>query len=545
MNLAAMKVRSRLAIGFLLLILALVALGGLSLYAVRTLDKSMYDIVSVNNQQLKLALQMRELVQSRAIVVRNIVLFTDPQAVTNEIARSDDMTARYRQANEQLARMFATDNGTRPEETDLLAAAQRAERDAMPIYLRALEAGRQNNTQEAARILREELRDKQNAWLDHLLSLANLEARLNDEAAQQASQTSARLQHAIVWIMTIAVLAGVLSAWLVTRSIIRQLGGEPADAQKLAGAIASGDLTTALKLDERDHSSLMYSLETMRMQLASTVGTIVSAAESISTASAQIAEGNADLSQRTEEQAASLEQTAASIEELTSTVRMNEDNASSGSSLAVDCSQLTVEAGHVVRQVVDSIGAISADAQRVGEIVSVIDSIAFQTNILALNAAVEAARAGEQGRGFAVVATEVRALAQRSATAAKEIKGLIENSQRAVQGGEAKAALAGEQMQKVLDAVARLKEVTVEIASASAEQTSGIEQVNVAVSQMDTMTQQNAALVEESAAAAGAMATQAKELLHAVARFKTERQPGVAQPGARYERLALAAPAHA
>jgi len=198
-----------------------------------------------------------------------------------------------------------------------------------------------------------------------------------------------------------------------------------------------------------------------------------------------------------------------------------------------------------VGQVVDAIGAISTDAERVGEIVSVIDSIAFQTNILALNAAVEAARAGEQGSGFAVVATEVRALAQRSATAAKEIKGLIENSKRAVQGGESLAATAGDQMQKVLDAVARLKEVTVEIASASAEQTSGIEQVNVAVSQMDTMTQQNAALVEESAAAAGAMATQAKELLQAVARFKTERRTTAAHPGARYEPLALAAPAHA
>ncbi len=544
MNLAAMKVSSRLAIGFLLLVLALMVLGGLSLYAVRTLDKSMYDIVNVNNQQLKLALQMRELVQGRAIVVRNIVLYTDPQAVANEIARAEDMAARYRQANERLAQMFASDANTLAAERDLLAAARRAEQDATPIYLRALEAGRQNNTQEAARILREELRAKQDAWLDQLLSLANLESQLNDESAQQAAATSARLQSTIIVIMSIAVLVGVLSAGSPP-SILRQLGGEPADAQKLAGAIASGDLTTALKLDERDHSSLMYSLETMRRQLASTVGTIVSAAESISTASAQIAEGNADLSQRTEEQAASLEETAASIEEMTSTVRMNQDNAASGSSLAVDCSQLTVEAGRVVGQVVDAIVAISADAQRMGEIVSVIDSIAFQTNILALNAAVEAARAGEQGRGFAVVATEVRALAQRSATAAKEIKGLIENSQRAVEGGESMAATAGGQMEKVLDAVARLKEVTVEIASASAEQTAGIEQVNVAVSQMDTMTQQNAALVEESAAAAGAMATQAKELLQAVARFKTERQPGAAQPGARYERLALAAPAHA
>jgi len=544
MNFASMKVRSRLAIGFLLLIVALATLGAVSLYAVKTMDKAMYDIVSVNNQQLKLALHMRDLVQSRAIVVRNIALQTDSQAVATEMARAQDLENRYREAGDRLAKMFAADAGTLPAETDLLAAAQRAQQEASPIYLRALEAGRQNDAEEAARIIRNELRPKQDAWLEQLMSLANLETRLSDESAQEAALASARLQNAIIVIMTIAVLAGVLSAWLITRSILRQLGGEPADAQKLAGAIASGDLTTALKLDGRDRSSLMYSLETMRMQLAATVGTIVSAAESISTASAQIAEGNADLSQRTEEQAASLEQTAASIEEMTSTVRMNQDNAASGSALAVDCSQLTAEAGRVVGQVVDAIGAISTDAQRVGEIVSVIDSIAFQTNILALNAAVEAARAGEQGRGFAVVATEVRALAQRSATAAKEIKGLIENSQRAVQGGESMAAQAGEQMQKVLGAVARLKEVTVEIASASAEQTSGIEQVNVAVSQMDTMTQQNAALVEESAAAASAMATQAKELLQAVARFKTERRAASPQPEARYERLVLAAPAH-
>ncbi|PJI54330.1 hypothetical protein CTI14_16735, partial [Methylobacterium radiotolerans] len=198
-------------------------------------------------------------------------------------------------------------------ERDLLAAARRAEQDATPIYLRALEAGRQNNTQEAARILREELRAKQDAWLDQLLSLANLESQLNDESAQAGGGASARLQSTIIVIMSIAVLLGVLSAWLVTRSILRQLGGEPADAQKLAGAIASGDLTTALKLDERDHSSLMYSLETMRRQLASTVGTIVSAAESISTARRRLPRAMPTCRNAPRSKAASLEETAASI----------------------------------------------------------------------------------------------------------------------------------------------------------------------------------------------------------------------------------------
>ncbi|SAI66264.1 methyl-accepting chemotaxis protein [Bordetella ansorpii] len=544
MSLAAMKVRSRLAIGFLSLILALVALGGISLYAMRALDRAIYDIVAVNSQQLQLAFTMRDTVQDRAIAVRNVALLTDPQAVAEEIARADRSSKAYFAAAERLDKMFTADPSTSEEEFRLIRDARQARVAAEPIYARAMEAGRQNDPAEAARILREELRAKQSAWMSSLSALAELESKLSTEAADQALATAQALRSGIVAIMVIGLLLGVAAAVLITRGILRQLGGEPADAQRLAGAIASGDLTTALTLDPRDTSSLMYSLEAMRGQLASTVGTIISAAESISTAAAQIAEGNADLSQRTEEQAASLEETAASIEELTSTVRMNQDNAAGGSELALDCSNLTAQAGQVVKQVVDSMASISSDAGRVGEIVAVIDSIAFQTNILALNAAVEAARAGEQGRGFAVVATEVRALAQRSAVAAKEIKGLVENSKEAVRGGTALVANAGGRMDEVLSAVAKLKEVTVEIATASREQTSGIEQVNVAVSQMDAMTQQNAALVEESAAAASAMSTQARELLRAVAAFKTARHAAsasVPQAG-RYDRLALAGP---
>ncbi|MFJ1298452.1 methyl-accepting chemotaxis protein [Pseudomonadota bacterium AL_CKDN230030165-1A_HGKHYDSX7] len=521
-----MKVRSRLALGFLTLVLALTFLGVLSIYALRTLDAAVQEIAFVNNQQMKLALTMTDRIQDRAIAVRNVVLSRDPQTVQREAKRAADAATLYNAASDRLGQMFAEDSGTGPEEHRLYAAVRQAQQEALPIFNRAMDAGIRNDAATAARILREELRSKQDAWLAQLNALSDLESKLSDEAANRAASTVDTLQSTIVVTMVIALLLGVAAAMLITRSILKQLGGEPADAQRLAGSIAAGDLTTSLHLDPKDRSSLMYSLEMMRGQLAETVGTIVIAAEAISTASAQIAEGNADLSQRTEEQAASLEETAASIEELTSTVRMNQDNAVSGSSLALDCTNLTEAAGRVVQQVVESMGAISGDAARVGEIVAVIDSIAFQTNILALNAAVEAARAGEQGRGFAVVATEVRALAQRSATAAKEIKLLIENSKLAVNNGAGLAESAGGQMEKVLTAVAGLKEVTAEIANASTEQTGGIEQVNVAVSQMDAMTQQNAALVEESAAAASAMATQARELLNAVARFKTHAQQG-------------------
>ena len=530
MNLAAMKVRSRLALGFLTLVMALTFLGVLSIYALRTLDAAIHEIAFVNNQQMKLALTMTDRIQDRAIAVRNVVLSTDAQVVDREAKRAATAASAYNEASDRLAQMFAADSGTTEEEHRLFRAVRQAQQEALPIFNRAMDAGIRNDAAEAARILRDELRAKQDAWLGHLNALSELETKLSDEAANLAAGTVTTLQSTIVVTMVIALLLGVAAAMLITRSILKQLGGEPADAQRLAGAIAAGDLTTSLQLDPKDRSSLMHSLEAMRGQLAQTVGTIVVAAEAISTASAQIAEGNADLSQRTEEQAASLEETAASIEELTSTVRMNQDNAVSGSSLALDCTSLTEAAGQVVQEVVASMGAISGDAERVGEIVAVIDSIAFQTNILALNAAVEAARAGEQGRGFAVVATEVRALAQRSATAAKEIKVLIENSKQAVNSGAGLAGRAGDQMEKVLTAVAGLKEVTAEIATASTEQTGGIEQVNVAVAQMDAMTQQNAALVEESAAAASAMATQARELLNAVARFKTHAQAGRMQP---------------
>ncbi|PHV51680.1 hypothetical protein CSQ91_11640 [Janthinobacterium sp. BJB301] len=314
-------------------------------------------------------------------------------------------------------------------------------------------------------------------------------------------------------------VVGALAA-LMLRRILGQLGGEPDYAAAIVAQIAQGDLTTQIDTRPGDTSSLLMAIKAMRDNLAHLVSQVRTDAESISTASGEIASGNHDLSARTEQQAGSLEETASTMEEMTSTVRQNADNARQANQLAISASQVATQAGGVVSQVVDTMGAINASSKKIGDIIAVIDGIAFQTNILALNAAVEAARAGEQGRGFAVVASEVRNLAQRSAAAAKEIKQLIDSSAEQVGAGEKLVALAGETMEKVVSSVQHVTDIVAEISSASAEQSAGIEQINQAIVEMDNMTQQNSALVEQASAAAQAMNEQAAGLAQIVSVFK-------------------------
>lgn len=316
------------------------------------------------------------------------------------------------------------------------------------------------------------------------------------------------------------ILLALGAGFAITRSIVKALGGEPAAAAVVAKNIAEGDLTVVVPLRKDDQSSLMASLNSMKEQLATIVRGIQTSGESISVAAGQIATGNTDLSQRTEEQAASLEETASSMEELTSTVRQNSDNARQANVLAGTASELATKGGEVVGRVIDTMNDISDSSNKVAEIITVIEGIAFQTNILALNAAVEAARAGEQGRGFAVVASEVRSLAQRSASAAKDVKDLINLSAERVERGAKLVGEAEETITHVVSAVRQVTDIMGEITAASSEQTTGIEQVNQALGQMDQVTQQNAALVEEAAAAAQAMSEQATELRRAVGVFK-------------------------
>jgi methyl-accepting chemotaxis protein-1 (serine sensor receptor) len=311
-------------------------------------------------------------------------------------------------------------------------------------------------------------------------------------------------------------LAAGIGWWLV-RSITVPLNR----AVQLAQAVAAGDLTQDIDVRSNDETGkLLAALREMNTSLAGIVSGVRTATDSIATASSEIASGNMDLSARTEQQAGSLEETASSMEELTSTVRQNADNARQANQLASSASEVAQRGGAVVSQVVDKMGAINESAYKIVEIITVIDGIAFQTNILALNAAVEAARAGEQGRGFAVVASEVRNLAQRAAGAAKEIKQLIDNSVAQVEEGSRLADQAGSTMQEVVSSVQRVSDIIGEISTASDEQSAGIQQVNETVVQMDNMTQQNAALVEQAAAAAGALQDQAASLAQAVSVFR-------------------------
>ncbi|AOX47970.1 methyl-accepting chemotaxis protein [Pandoraea norimbergensis] len=322
---------------------------------------------------------------------------------------------------------------------------------------------------------------------------------------------------AILAVIGLAVSAVML---LIIRNVRDSLGGEPEYAADIASRIADGDLLTQVKLRQGDRASLLYAMQRMQGNLQQMIGRIRSGTGAITTAAREIAEGNTDLSARTEQQAAALEETASSMEQLTSTVRQNADNARQASQLAESASSIAVRGGQVVDQVVATMEGISSSSNKVVDIISVIDGIAFQTNILALNAAVEAARAGEQGRGFAVVAGEVRTLAQRSAAAAKEIKELIEASNGRVQDGSILVAQAGQTMHDVVQAVRRVTDIMGEISAASSEQSHGIEQVSRAVTQMDEVTQQNAALVEQAAAAAASMEDQAHQLDAAVAAFR-------------------------
>jgi len=515
MNFNGMTVAHRLSLAFGVVVLMLVLISALALSRMAAIQADLEDIVTDNNAQTQLLNDMSESVHVVSRVLRSIILLTDTADQERELAKLKEARESYANAWATLQKMPAG------EKMKILRATVVAANNA------SLES---NN-----RVLEMAMNGQKSLAVATLFSEANpavlkFQQAIDDALAQQVLEDQAQFNESqanykstrlflILADLLVIVLASVVG-WMVTRSITRQLGGEPAAAAALAHQVAQGDMTAQVVLASGDTTSLMAEIKVMQEGLVRVVSAVRTGSESVATASAEIAQGNSDLSARTEQQASALEETAASMEELASAVQQNADNARQANQLALNATNVAVQGGQVVEQVVETMKGINDSSRKIADIISVIDGIAFQTNILALNAAVEAARAGEQGRGFAVVASEVRSLAGRSAEAAKEIKALINSSVGRVEQGTVLVDRAGTTMMEVVTSIKRVTDIMGEISSASQEQAAGVAQVSEAVTQMDQATQQNAALVEEMAAAASSLKSQANELVQSVAVFK-------------------------
>ena len=518
MNLTNLKVGTRLGLGFVLVLSLLVAVTILGIYQMAEVNKRLEQVVTVNNVVTRLVIDMRAIISERTTSLRMLTLMSDPDDMAPEMTRIKEQSARYDQAQKKLEALFAV--ASTKDEKALLVQIEEFEAVAMPAITRATDLWMNNKAEDATKVMIKEIRPVQTKWLKALDELALLEDKLNAQVQIDAKSGFDTARKSMIGLGLIAAAVGLAAGAVITRGLLKQLGGEPSYAMEIAGCISNGDLSVQIESDQSDHVSLLGEMRDMRDSLVEIVTQVRYGTETIGTASREISDGNLDLSARTELQASSLEKTASAMEELTSTVKQNADNAREANLLAATASEVARKGGEVVSQVVDTMGSINASAKKIVDIIGVIDGIAFQTNILALNAAVEAARAGEQGRGFAVVAAEVRNLAQRSAGAAKEIKALIGDSVEKVERGSKLVGQAGVTMDEVVASVKRVTDIMSEIANASQEQSAGIEQVNLSIIEMDSMTQQNAALVEEAAAAAKSLQDQAAELAEVVSIFK-------------------------
>jgi methyl-accepting chemotaxis protein len=518
-----LKIGPRLGAGFAIVLLLLCAVGGVSLLQSSRIYDGTYRI---GNDWLP-SVETLGTLRSHADDVRRLslreLLSTDANQMRATRAQHANAVNAFAQSLDAYSKLISSPEEQQLDDNIKTSWASYLEVDEKIEKL--IDAGESSATE-----ARQLAAGDASARFTTTLDLIDRDIKLNHEGSvEEVAKAEAAFHSARMWtvvLSALALLAGAFIAVVTTRSIV----GPLRRSVDVAETVARGDLTAAIHVDGSDElSQLLGALRHMNERLQDTVSRVRSSSESIATGSSQIAAGNTDLSQRTEEQAASLEETAASMEELTATVKQNAENATQGNALAARASETAARGGEVVSRVVDTMRGISTSSQQVAQIISVIEGIAFQTNILALNAAVEAARAGEQGRGFAVVAGEVRTLAQRSAAAAKEIKDLIGESVSRVNSGTALVDEAGRTMGEIVQSVRQVSDLMGEISAASGEQHRGIEQVNVAISQMDEVTQQNAALVEQASAATQSMASQAATLRELVSVF---RLPGGQQANA-------------
>jgi methyl-accepting chemotaxis protein len=513
-----LKIGTRLIFAFAVMSGLIVVLGGLTLAKVSTISTDVGDIATRRLPNLNAVIRINEATATISKSVRDMVLFSKP-----------DDQRRFREANTAARKRSndaydVLDKGIAGEESKSLLGrmleARTRYREQADRVIALVDQGKKD---EATTVLESAMTPAQNNYETVLEAMKTLQDDRAATASNMVIEAGQDVRATVVVTAAIALLVAVAMSILIIRSITKPLNRALTVAQR----VAAGDLTSVVEVDSKDEvGQLMLALREMNTSLARMVGEVRSGTDSIATASKEIAAGNVDLSQRTEEQASSLEETASSMEELTSTVKQNAENAKQANQLAAGASAVAVRGGMVVGQVVTTMSSINDSSKKIVDIISVIDGIAFQTNILALNAAVEAARAGEQGRGFAVVASEVRTLAQRSAAAAKEIKGLISDSVDKVEDGTRLVDEAGKTMDEIVTSVKRVTDIMAEITAASQEQSQGISQVNTAVTQMDEVTQQNAALVEQAAAAAESLQEQAEGLSRAVSVFQiTDQQP--------------------
>ncbi|MBD8165252.1 methyl-accepting chemotaxis protein [Erwinia persicina] len=513
-----MKIATRLTAGFGLIILLFIMCTSIAINALWHARDGMNNTVDVKMKRFALVLDMRGSARDMAIAVRNLALITDPQQMQPEWQRLVKQRDAYIQTREALENSMSSHVSARGKAA--LGRTLSAESAALSTLMTAGKMGLENRKNDATAYLLITARPAQKELLEALNQLTDVQMQLSRDTVAENSARSSRTASLLMAITALSVLLAAATCYLTVRILMRQLGGEPAQAQALAAAIAGGDLTYPVTLRRHDRGSLLASLATMQGSLRSLVSDIRDSSVSVAMAADEISQGNTELSSRTEQQAAALQETAASIEQLSATVKSNAAGAQQTADTARTTATLARTGEKDVQRMSQTMNDISLSATKVRDITGVIESIAFQTNILALNAAVEAARAGEEGRGFAVVAGEVRTLAQRSANAARDIKALIEQAVSQVENGVTVATGTGDSILKIVGMVSELADAMDNISLSSGEQMQGISQVSVAVSQMDGVTQSNAALVEESSTASQSLSAQAHTLRGMVETFR-------------------------